>query len=295
MRETTSLYARELQERICARLEALDGSRFREDVWERPGGGGGRTRVLENGLLFEKAGVNSSEVHGCLTEEFARQLPGGGTEFYATGISLVLHPRNPRVPAVHFNLRYVEKGARRWFGGGGDLTPYYLYDEDAVHFHREWKRACDRHDLEYYPRFKAECDRYFFLPHRGEARGVGGIFFDYLDADDRAFAFWKEVGGCFLDAYVPIAERRREEPYTERERTWQLRRRGRYVEFNLLYDRGTVFGLRTGGRIESILISLPPAVRWDYDAAPAQGSEEARLLAVLKNPRDWLAGLAPHP
>jgi coproporphyrinogen III oxidase len=290
LRDLSSRYAAELQERITARLEELDGGSFREDRWERPGGGGGRTRVLAGGGLFEKAGVNFSEVHGELSEEFAAQLPGEGTAFYATGVSLVLHPQNPRVPAVHMNLRYVEKGGRSWFGGGADLTPSSLVEEDAVHFHAVLREACDRHDAAHYPRFKKWCDEYFFLPHRGETRGIGGIFFDYLEATPANFAFWREVGNAFLPAYVPIAERRRNEPYGEAERLHQLRRRGRYAEFNLLYDRGTVFGLRTGGRTESILISLPPLTRWDYDASPPPGSPEARLQAVLKTPRDWLEG-----
>ena len=288
MRDRCAQKARDLQDRICDRLETLDGSSFLEDRWARPGGGGGRSRVLEDGGLFEKAGVNVSEVHGALNEELAEQLPGSGRDFFATGLSLVLHPRSPRVPTVHANFRYIEKGGKSWFGGGADLTPYLLVDEDAVHFHQVWKDACDRHDTDYYPRFKKECDEYFFLPHRGEARGVGGIFFDYLPADDDAFAFWCDMGDAFLDAYLPITERRRDEPYGDRERQHQLQRRGRYVEFNLIHDRGTVFGLRTGGRIESILMSLPPLVRWDYDTKLAEGSDEARLLEVLKNPRDWL-------
>jgi coproporphyrinogen III oxidase len=277
-----------LQDRICRRLEDLDDAKFREDSWERPGGGGGRSRVLEGGSVFEKAGVNVSDVHGALSEEFAKNLPGGGHDFYATGISLVLHPHNPRAPTVHANFRYIEKGDRSWFGGGADLTPYYLYDEDAVHFHSVWKSACARHELADHAELKKACDEYFFLPHRGEARGIGGIFFDYVDVSDASLAFWRDMGNSFLDAYVPILERRRDEAFGDRERTHQLRRRGRYVEFNLIYDRGTIFGLKTGGRIESILMSLPPSVRWDYDAEPPEGSEEARLLDILKSPRDWV-------
>ena len=290
MRDELSRFARDLQDRITAKLEALDGKEFSEDLWERPGGGGGRTRVLDGGELFEKAGVNFSEVHGELSDEFARQLPGEGSEFRALGISLVLHPLSPMVPTVHANFRYVEKGGRSWLGGGADLTPCYLYEEDAAHFHRVWKECCDGHDPEYHDRFKKWCDEYFHLPHRGETRGVGGIFFDYLDVDEKTVSFWKECGSRFLDAYVPLVERRRDESYGEAERLHQLRRRGRYVEFNLLYDRGTVFGLKTRGRVESILMSLPPLVRWDYDTSPGEGSREAELLEVLRRPRDWLRG-----
>ncbi|MGH9362988.1 MAG: oxygen-dependent coproporphyrinogen oxidase [Thermoanaerobaculia bacterium] len=288
LRRRAARHLSELQDVITRALEELDGGRFREDLWERPGGGGGRTRVLSEGALFEKAGVSFSEVHGELGEEVSRQLPGEGRSFHATGISLVLHPRSPMVPAVHANFRAIRRGERGWFGGGSDLTPYYLFEEDARHFHRVWKRVCDRHDPAYYPRFKGWCDEYFFLPHRGETRGVGGIFFDYLEEDpERTFAFWKEAGEAFLDAYLPIARGRRAEPYSDAEREFQLLRRGRYVEFNLLYDRGTAFGLKTAGRSESILISLPPLARWSYGAEPAPGTREAALLEVLRRPREW--------
>ena len=282
-------FLRGLQDRICAELERVDGGgKFREDAWQREGGGGGRTRVIEEGALFEKGGVNFSEVHGELSAEAARGMPGEGTRFYATGISLVLHPRSPMVPTVHANFRYLEKGDAWWFGGGADLTPYYLFREDAVHFHRTWKAACDRHAPDAYAKFKDECDRYFFLPHRGETRGIGGIFFDYQRGDfESLLQFVSGCGDAFLPAYVPIAERRKSEPFGDREREWQLFRRGRYVEFNLLYDRGTVFGLRTGGRVESILMSLPPRVRWGYDITPAPGSHEAELVANLRA-QDWL-------
>jgi len=288
LRERTAGRLRQLQNAITEALERIDGGRFKEDRWERPGGGGGATRVLVQGGVFEKAGVNFSEVHGELGEEMARQLPGDGKTFFATGISLVLHPHSPRVPTTHANFRYIERGPRFWFGGGADLTPYYLEEEDARHFHRVWKDVCDRHDPGYYPRFKRWCDEYFFLPHRGEARGIGGIFFDYLEGDaERLFAFWRDAGEAFLAAYLPIVERRRREPYGEKEREHQLQRRGRYVEFNLLYDRGTAFGLKTGGRVESILMSLPPLVRWPYSAEPAPDSAEAKLLEVLRKPREW--------
>ncbi len=290
LRSRAAAYFRDLQDRICAALAELDGSAFREDRWERPGGGGGRSRVLTDGGLFEKAGVNFSEVSGQLGEEFAAQIPGEGRDFSATGISLVLHPRNPFVPTVHANYRFLSKGGRQWFGGGADLTPYYPFREDVVHFHRIWKGVCARHGPPVdHARFKKWCDDYFFLPHRGEARGVGGIFFDYLEGDLEAlFAFVRDCGDSFLEAYLPVARRRKDLPYTERERAFQEFRRGRYVEFNLLYDRGTIFGLKTGGRIESILMSLPPAVRWPYDYRPEPGSREAELYEVLR-PRDWAA------
>lgn len=291
MRQETARYFSELQDRICAALEELDGQgRFREDRWQREGGGGGRTRVLADGALFEKAGVNFSDVWGELSEEFAAQIPGQGREFTATGISLVLHPRSPMVPTVHANFRFLTKGDRQWFGGGADLTPYYPYREDVIHFHRVWKRICEQHaPLIDYARLKNWCDEYFFLPHRNEPRGVGGIFFDYLEGDmERLFGFVRACGDAFLDAYLPIARRRKDEPYGERQRAWQEFRRGRYVEFNLLYDRGTLFGLKTGGRTESILMSLPPLVRFLYDYRPEPGSREAELYDYLK-PRDWAA------
>jgi coproporphyrinogen III oxidase len=280
---------RALQDRICAGLEAEDGrARFREDAWERPGGGGGRTRVLAEGGVFEKAGVNHSSVHGELKPDFAAQLPGDGLAFAACGISLVLHPRNPMVPTVHANFRCLRRGDALWFGGGADLTPCYPEKEDVVHFHKTWKSILDSDDESLYPRFKKWCDEYFFLPHRGETRGVGGIFFDYLQRDfERDFALVKRLGDGFLDAYLPIVKRRREAKFGERERQFQLLRRGRYVEFNLLYDRGTTFGLKTDGRVESILMSLPPLVRWEYDARFEPGSREAALGDWLR-PRQWL-------
>ncbi len=284
---------RELQHRITSALEELDGgASFREDLWRREGGGGGRTRVLEGGALLEKAGVNWSDVHGELAEEFAAHLPGGGRSFRATGVSLVRHPRSPMVPTVHANFRMIEKGDKRWFGGGADLTPTYPFAEDVVHFHRTWREVCDRYDATWYPRFKKWCDEYFFLPHRGETRGVGGIFYDYVDADERSFAWVRELGAALIAAWRPIAERRRDEPYHDAEREFQLLRRGRYVEFNLLHDRGTTFGLKTGGRTESILMSLPPLARWVYDHQSAPGSREASLSEWLR-PRDWLGGDLP--
>jgi coproporphyrinogen III oxidase len=288
-RETTENYFKELQDRIVRAIEDLDGNHFREDTWSREGGGGGRTRVLEGGTIFEKAGVNFSSVHGGLPEQFASKIPlGTGTSFFATGVSLVFHPRSPMVPAVHANFRYLEKGDAEWFGGGTDLTPCYPYAEDAVHFHRTLKQACDRTDPSFYPRFKKWCDEYFTLKHRDEMRGIGGIFFDYLQGDRESnFAFVQNAGNSFLDAYLPIAKRRMNEPYGDRERQYQLYRRGRYVEFNLLYDRGTIFGLETRGRIESILMSLPPLVRWVYDFKPESGSREEQALEFYQ-PKDWV-------
>lgn len=290
MRSQTQEFFSYLQDKICAALEEADGAaRFREDNWRREGGGGGRTRVIEEGAVFEKAGVNFSAVEGALPEEFARKIElGEGREFFATGVSLVLHPRNPYVPTVHANFRYLEKGDASWFGGGADLTPYYPFREDVIHFHRTLKAACDKHDPDYYPRFKKWCDEYFFIKHRGETRGVGGIFFDYLQGDmDKLFAFVKDAGEAFLPAYLPILERRRDHDYGEREREFQLIRRGRYAEFNLVYDRGTIFGLETRGRTESILMSLPPLARWVYDYKPEPGTAEAEAWTYFK-PQEWL-------
>lgn len=295
---------RELQDAICAALEGLERerggeARFREDLWERDGGGGGRSRVLEGGLVFEKAGVNVSAVHGAVPEPVKAQMPGDGEVFFATGVSLVLHPTNPHAPTTHANYRYIERGRTGWFGGGADLTPYRLYEEDARHFHAALKAACDKTSAALYPRFKRWCDEYFWNAHRGEARGVGGIFFDHLRPEtplasdesmpmERLEAFWRDAGESFLSAYLPIVQRRADLPYDDALRHWQLVRRGRYVEFNLLHDRGTKFGLQTGGRIESIFMSLPPLVRWDYDVRPAQGTPERELVDVLERPRDWV-------
>jgi coproporphyrinogen III oxidase len=290
-REKAASYFQEAQERVCAALADLDGqANFHEDVWQREGGGGGRTRILQGGAVFEKAGVNFSDVFGTMSPEFAAQIPGEGRDFSATGISLVLHPHSPLVPTVHANFRFLSKGDKQWFGGGADLTPYYPFRADVIHFHRTWRDVCARHAPPVdYPRFKKWCDDYFFLPHRGEARGVGGIFFDYLEGDLEAlFAFVRDCGQAILDAYLPIARRRKDLPFSERQRAFQEFRRGRYVEFNLLYDRGTLFGLRTGGRVESILMSLPPSVRWLYDFHPDPGSAEAESYDFLK-PRDWAA------
>jgi coproporphyrinogen III oxidase len=309
--EEAATFFRGLQDDIVAALERADGSPFRQDEWDRPGGGGGRSRVLADGGLFEKAGVNFSDVHGELRPEMAASLPGDGLRFRATGVSLVLHPRNPRVPTMHANVRYLERGSASWFGGGTDLTPYYVVSEDAVHFHRTLRDVCVSFDAGFYPRFKRWCDDYFYLAHRQEPRGVGGVFFDYLGAGaeatakqprdpalaapapveadaERLFAFVRALGAAIVPAYLPIVERRRNEPFGERERRWQLLRRGRYVEFNLIYDRGTLFGLKTDGRIESILMSLPPEVRWEYGFAPEPGSPEAASLAAICSRTDWV-------
>jgi coproporphyrinogen III oxidase len=313
--EAAAAYFRTLQDEIVAALEDADGRPFREDSWQRPGGGGGRSRVLADSALFEKAGVNFSDVHGELRPDMAAALPGDGARFRATGVSLVLHPRSPRVPTVHANVRHIERGAASWFGGGTDLTPYYVVPADAIHFHQTLRAACAPFSASFYPRFKRWCDEYFYLPHRGEPRGVGGVFFDYLGAGgeatarqtrdasapadidlapdpvesdgERLFAFVQALGAAIMPAYLPIVARRRDEPWGERERRWQLLRRGRYVEFNLLYDRGTIFGLKTDGRIESILMSLPPEVRWEYAAVPEPGSAEAESLAAICSRADW--------
>ncbi len=285
--------ARTTQDAVCAALEAADGGRFREDVWERPGGGGGRSRTLEGGAVIERAGVNVAAVHGVMPEEAAASAGAGGHAgpFRAVGVSGIIHPRNPFVPTAHFNYRYFELGggATWWFGGGADLTPYYLFDDDARHFHETLREACGRHGDELYARFSAWCDEYFFIPHRGEARGVGGIFFDRLaDREPAALlALVRDCAAAFVPSYLPIVERRRATPYDERHREWQATRRGRYVEFNLVYDRGTAFGLRTGGRTESVLVSMPPTARWGTEAVPPAGSDEARLLEVLRRPRRW--------
>jgi coproporphyrinogen III oxidase len=283
-------YCRDLQTRICNALEEIDQSiHFAEDSWERPGGGGGLTRVCSEGEVIERGGVNTSAVSGVLPESPARDMGLTVSPFFATGVSLVLHPRNPYVPTVHMNLRYFEtESGEAWFGGGVDLTPYYLFEDDIRAFHGVLKAACDRYGQELYPRYKTWCDEYFYIKHRQEGRGVGGIFFDKLRGDrDRLFSFVKEIGESFLPAYVPIVERRMNQDWGERERAWQLLRRGRYVEFNLMYDKGTVFGLDTNGRVESILMSLPPIACWDYDFHPGPASPEAALTEILKHPRSW--------
>jgi coproporphyrinogen III oxidase len=283
---------RDLQTRICAALEAIDESRaFGSDLWERPGGGGGDTRILSGGMHIEKAAVNFSAVWGDTPPALSDRTDAAASQFYATGVSIIVHPRNPHAPTFHANLRYFETDdSSMWFGGGADLTPHYLYEEDARHFHTVMRAACTRNPVADYPVWKQACDEYFFLPHRGEARGIGGLFFDHLvDRPFEVWAFQKDLGDHLLDAYLPILTRRIHQPHGDRERLWQEVRRGRYVEFNLVWDRGTRFGLETGGRTESILASLPPRARWDYATEPADGSPEATLLQMVRSrPRSWV-------
>jgi coproporphyrinogen III oxidase len=282
---------RRIQEEFCAALEEIDGvATFGEDVWERPGGGGGVTRILAGEGHLEKAAVNFSAVHGPTPPRLSEQLASRVEEFYATGVSIIVHPRNPHAPTFHAHLRYFETDAgERWFGGGADLTPYYLYEEDARHFHQVMKAVCDSHEVADYAAWKQACDRYFYLPHRGEARGVGGLFFDHLtELLPEVWAFQVELGARLVDAYLPILRRRIDIPYGESETRWHEIRRGRYAEFNLVWDRGTRFGLETGGRTESILASLPPRVRWLYDHQPEPDTPEAELLDMVRSdPRDW--------
>ena len=287
-----------LQNRICAELETLDGkATFARDTWERPGGGGGESRVMSDGGVFEQAGVGFSHV-------FGKQMPPSATKnrpelagkaFQAVGISLVLHPRNPYIPTTHANFRFFTAGQRKpawWFGGGFDLTPYYPFHDDIVHWHKNAKAVCDPFGDDLYPRYKQWCDEYFYLKHRQEPRGIGGLFFDDLNewGFERSFAFLRSVGDHYLAAYLPIVQRRKTLEFSARERAFQTYRRGRYVEFNLVYDRGTLFGLQSGGRTESILMSLPPEVSWRYDYHPGAGSPEARLYDRFLTARDWLAG-----
>lgn len=288
-RDAICNYFLSLQDLIVGTLEKEDEKKFHVDSWERAGGGGGRTKVLLDGSTFEKAGVNFSDVSGEFSEEFAKQIPGDGRAFTACGISLVLHPKNPFVPTVHANFRYLTRGNRSWFGGGVDLTPYYPFREDVIAFHKVWQKACTTHSgVADYDKLKSWCDDYFHLPHRNEPRGVGGIFFDYLDKNlDEVWSFVQGCGNSFLSSFLPIVQKRKTHPYSESNKEFQEYRRGRYVEFNLLYDRGTIFGLKTGGRIESILMSLPLKVRWVYDYQPTPGSQEAELYEIYLKPRDW--------
>ena len=290
-RQAVRDYFSALQARIAAALEQLDGGAFRADAWQRPEGGGGVTRVIEEGALFERGGVNFSHVsgHSLPLSASAGRPQLAGSPFEAMGVSLVLHPRNPYCHTAHMNVRFFSAGPAWWFGGGMDLTPYYGFEEDARHFHATCKRALEPFGAERYPRFKRWCDEYFVLKHRAEPRGVGGIFFDDLAEPDfeTCFALARSVGDHFLTAYEPILQRRRAAPYGERERAFQAYRRGRYVEFNLVYDRGTLFGLQSGGRAESILMSLPPAATWRYDWKPEPGSPEEKLYTDFLRPRDW--------
>ena len=300
--DAVNQYLTKLQQTIVAALEGIDGRTFRRDAWSRPEGGGGVTQVLENGGVFERAGVNFSHVHGAnLPPSASAGRPElAGRSFQAMGVSLVLHPRSPHVPTVHMNVRFfvAERAATAavwWFGGGMDLTPYYPFAEDARHFHRVCREALAPFGDDRYPRYKRWCDDYFYLKHRGEPRGIGGVFFDDLNQPDFAacFALVRSVGTHFLPAYRPIVERRKGLAYGERERAFQAYRRGRYVEFNLVYDRGTLFGLQSGGRTEAILMSLPPRVEWRYDWKPEPGSAEEKLYTEFLVPKDWADGVAP--
>ena len=300
MKDKFYAYIEKLQDTITSKLEEIDGGvKFKEDKWERLEGGGGRTRVIENGTIFEKGGVNISGVHGELPDSMKNYFGVEDAQFFACGLSLVLHPKNPMVPTIHANWRYFEMYGKdgqmvdQWFGGGQDLTPYYLFDEDAVHFHTVCKMACDKHDDNFYRTYKKRCDEYFWNTHRNEARGIGGLFFDYCKATSEMdmeawYSFVTEVGNSFLESYIPIVLKRKELTYSQPQRDWQEIRRGRYVEFNLVHDKGTLFGLKTNGRIESILMSLPPYVQWKYDHQPQKDSEEERLLNVLMHPKEWV-------
>lgn len=293
-------FIKNLQNTICEALEAHEPTkRFRQDVWNRPGGGGGRTRVLADGQVIEKGGVNISEVHGELPPTMQKKLNTNNSSFFACGLSLVIHPQNPFAPTVHANIRYFELYAPdgqtikdQWFGGGIDLTPYYLFNHDAVHFHATLKKACDPFGPNLYAEYKKECDQYFRNHHRNEGRGIGGVFFDYLRPNKLTLTqlqdFTEGIGAAFIPAYEPILANRKNTPFAPENRKWQEIRRGRYVEFNLVHDRGTLFGLHTGGRTESILMSLPPTVQFVYDHHPKPNTPEADLLKVLINPKNWI-------
>ena len=300
MKDKFYTYIQQLQDTITSQLEVVDKqAKFQQDLWQRTEGGGGRTRVIQEGAVFEKGGVNISKVYGTLPQSMQAYLGVKEADFFACGLSLVLHPKNPMVPTVHANWRYFEmyntKGeiVEQWFGGGQDLTPYYLFKEDATHFHTVCKKVCDAYSPEWYPTYKKQCDTYFWNTHRNEARGIGGLFFDRCKPTDTLgiedwYNFVTAVGDSFLEAYIPIVLKRKELPYTQQQRNWQEVRRGRYVEFNLIHDKGTLFGLRTKGRIESILMSLPSHVQWKYNHHPEKGSEEEKLLQVLQTPQVWV-------
>ncbi len=303
VKEDWILFIEELQNRICTALEQVDGkANFLEDKWERKEGGGGRTRVIANGNVFEKGGVNTSIVFGDVTEAMRKQLKIDGAKWFACGISIVMHPVNPFVPTVHCNYRMFElynendEVIDRWFGGGTDLTPYYLFEEDAKYFHQTYKNVCDEFDLSFYPTYKKNCDNYFVNWHRNEERrGIGGIFYDYQRADEKHDAnFWmsfgKKCAEAFITSFIPIVEKRKNIPFNIEQKYWQEIRRGRYTEFNLVHDRGTLFGLKTNGRTESILMSLPPTVRFEYNYQPQPGSEEDKVLQACLHPKEWVKG-----
>ena len=301
-RTEASSHFQNVQNQICSAFEEIDGkATFITDVWDRVDteelvhGGGGVSKIIRNGKIFEQGGVNFSEVSGILPAEMSHKLIGIHEKrpFYATGLSIVIHPQSPLIPTIHANYRYIEVDEFSWFGGGTDLTPYYIYEEDCKFFHSGLKSICDKYSPEFYSDFKKNCDEYFYLPHRKECRGIGGIFFDYIGKNNQkilssTFDLVKDFSEGFLGSYLPIIEKREKLAWTESQKKFQLIRRGRYVEFNLLYDRGTLFGLKTGGRIESILMSLPPVVNWEYDFKTNPGSSEEQLLNILKNPIKWV-------
>lgn len=291
-RDSIEASYRRVQAEFCDAIERLDGSSsFGSDLWDRPGGGGGLTRILTGDGHVQKAAVNFSAVSGDTPPKLSERLAEESSKFFATGVSIIVHPRNPHAPTFHANLRYFETDhGSAWFGGGADMTPYYLYEDDARHFHGVLKRVCDAHEVADYRKWKTACDEYFYLPHRGEARGLGGVFFDHLSSDlELVWAFQKDLGRALVDAYLPILERRIEAAFGPGETRWHEIRRGRYAEFNLVWDRGTRFGLETSGRIESILASLPPIARWEYSHEPDPGTPEARLLEVIRGtPKDWV-------
>lgn len=294
-RESIKAAYQDIQAHICEQIEAADGSgKFVSDIWERDGGGGGHTRILNHGAVLEKAGVNFSAVEGELEATLKKNLKVEADSFFATGVSIVMHPVNPHVPIIHMNIRYFEMdNGKYWFGGGIDLTPHYVVPEQAQYFHKALKAVCDKHDSAYYPRFKKWADDYFFIPHRDETRGIGGIFYDHLSEDENhtkadLFEFSKSVGMLFSDVYSHLIALNKDKPFSEEEKEWQKIRRGRYVEFNLVYDRGTKFGLQSNGRTESILMSLPEEAKWMYNHQPAEGSPEADTLALLRKGVEWV-------
>lgn len=300
MKEKFYSFIKNLQDKITKEFELIDGNEFfAEDIWQRKEGGGGRTRILQNGGVFEKGGVNISKVYGKLPKSMQSYFKVGDVDFFACGLSLVMHPKNPMTPTVHANWRYFEMYDKsgeiidQWFGGGLDLTPYYIFKEDIEHFHGICKKVCEGHNKTFYKNFKKNCDQYFYNSHRNEARGVGGLFFDYCKPNDKTtindwYKFVTDVANSFLDSYTPIVKKRKDMPYGEKERNWQEIRRGRYVEFNLVHDKGTLFGLKTNGRIESILMSLPPHVQWKYNYTPEPNSKEEELINILKQPKNWV-------
>ncbi len=296
MKNKATEYFKELQSKLCYEVEKNDGeARFQTDSWEREGGGGGLTKVISQGRHFEKAGVNFSEVKGKLPKKMSKKLVGQDKElsFFATGVSMVFHPHSPLIPSTHANLRYLEVADKAWVGGGIDLTPYYIFEEDIIEYHQHLKTICERSNPEFYPKFKKACDQYFYLPHRKEARGVGGLFFDYLGKDDpeslnKYWEFSKNLGNNLLNSYWSNFQKRKDTKWTDAQKAFQKLRRGRYVEFNLLYDRGTLFGLETNGRLESIFMSMPPSVNWGYDVKFSEGSEEFKTIMTLSEVRDWV-------